>query len=128
MSLFCCVRLLPHHSFGGCGCVLAKMAAAAVLVADTDVFFNFDCLVVVLEVVDLALVGVRFYELFVKGLDGVLLLLVASVCLDTDFITKYPLPSVAIVSFFLSCLAFVWLFFCLGWSLTFLLGVESVGF
>ena len=56
MSLFCCVRLLPHHSFGGCGCVLEKgVVAVAVLVA--AVFFYFGCLVVALEADGLVVVG-----------------------------------------------------------------------
>ena len=43
-SPFCCVRLLPRHSFGGCGCVLAKaVVAVAVIVVDAVFFFDFSC-------------------------------------------------------------------------------------
>ena len=59
----------------------------AILVADAVVFFSFDCLVVVLEEVDLVLVGLCFHELFGKGLGRVLLLLAVSVYLDTNSIT-----------------------------------------
>ena len=87
MSPFFCVRLLLCRSFGGCGCVLAKVAmVAAVLVADAVIFFFFDCLVVVLEAVDLAVVGLRFHELFGESLGGVLLILAASISVDVSSI------------------------------------------
>ena len=50
-SPFCCVRLLRGRSFDGCGCVLAKVAAAVVvLVGGVVAFYDFGCLAVALEV------------------------------------------------------------------------------
>ena len=80
MRPFCCVQLLRRRSFCGCGCVLARAAAAVmVLVVDAVVFFDFGCLVVVLEADDLVVVGFaavefRFHEVFGEELGGVFLL------------------------------------------------------
>ena len=90
MSPFCCARLFTHCSFGSCVFFLAKVAMAAevaVFVVGGIVFFGSDCLVVVLEAVDLTMVGLRYHGLFGEGSDGVLLLLAVLACLDASSIS-----------------------------------------
>ena len=78
----CCVWLLPRCRFGGCGCVLASVAA--VLVDGHVVSFGFGCpvVVVVVEAGDLAVAGLEvvgfpFHGVLGEGLGRILLLLVA---------------------------------------------------